>query len=139
MTEILKHEKHTKSYQFRPHRFAVQGVLVALLYWSWQFPRKHRTHIALLGGRLFFFTRPRLGFAVPAMGINFLETYIWMIFGCVLASLPWGLAFLRTFVFGMVFAINLVTPRGPWGRAFGRYSLGLFFAMQGLYIRTEPT
>ena len=35
----------------------------------------------------------------PAIGISFLETYFWTMFGCVLASLPWGLAFWRRFCF----------------------------------------
>ena len=77
-----------------PPRSAVQGVLVGLLHLSWQFPQKHRIHTVLLGGA-FLFSCARLLFAVPAMGVIFWETYIWIIFGCVLASLPWGKHFLK--------------------------------------------
>ena len=37
-------------------------------------------------GLSFQLRRPR--FAVSATGISFLEAYVWVIFGCVLASLP---------------------------------------------------
>ena len=70
---------------------------------------------------------------VPAMGISFSETYFWMTFGCVLACLPWGLAFWRIFLFWGGLGVSSVTPRGPWGRALWRFSSGWSFAMPELH------
>ena len=104
---------------------------MGLLHSSWHFPQNHRAHIALLGGALYF-SRARPRFAAPAMGISFLATCIWMIFGCVLASLPWGLAFWRRFCFGMVFGINSVLVWGPWGGRFGGIVWGGFWRCRSM-------
>ena len=79
-------------------------------------------------GGLYFACRER-GWGCRATGESVLKVDFGWIFGFVLPALPCRLAFWRRFWFLIVFCIYSVAPRGPLGRAFWRYSLGLFLSM----------
>ena len=65
------------------------------------------------------------------MGISILETYFWMIFGCVCASLPWGLA--GDFVFGIAFgAYMFCYASRAMGESVLEVKLGVVFGDAGV-------
>ena len=93
--------------QIRPHHFVGAGRARG---GAGNFRKNIVSHIALLGGANFW-SPGVLRFAVPAMGISFLEMYFWMIFGYALPFLPWRLAFWRRFWFLTGFACYFLSSR----------------------------